>query len=380
MGQKKIKKIIVKFLNKEANKDELTILDLWLRNEKNQILFNKYAKIEYLISSSMDVFDIEKAKHEIKKKRRVNIRKKRIITFSKYVAAVFIIGLVVSPFIFNNNKNEISPITNQESISQGTNKAILTLNNGSEIYLDKNHTYNSNKIKSDGASIVYKKDTSSNTIAYNYLTTPTGGQHKVQLSDGTQIWLNSESKLKFPESFIKGETRVVELIYGEAYLEVSSSKLHNGTKFIVKSKIQDIEVLGTKFNIKAYENEGFTYTTLTEGSIKVSNQSNSKILTPHHQSVISNTTSEILISKANVSEAIAWKNGVFSFKNMKLRDIMKTLSRWYGTQTIFENPEIQDIKFTGVLGKDQNIIEILTIITNLNGIDYEIKNNTIIFK
>ncbi|TGV00954.1 FecR family protein [Flavivirga rizhaonensis] len=387
MGQKRIKLIIVKFLNKEANQDELIILDLWLRNKKNQVLFNQFIKTEYLISSSMDEFDLEKAKITVNKKLKINLRRHRIKQFSKYAAAAAVLVLLLSPFLFNNsnriisNDTPVTPVISQEAITKGSNKAILTLQNGTNISLEKEENYIDDSKTSNGKELVYNKiSTKKQETTYNYLTIPRGGQYIVKLSDGTKVWLNSESKIKYPVNFIDGKTRSIELLYGEAYFEVSPSTNHGGSKFIVHSKSQEIEVLGTKFNIKAYKDDHFTYTTLVEGSVLVNNYTNQKVLTPNLQSIIDVNSSNILISKVNVSEAIAWKNGIFSFKNMPLKDIMKTLSRWYDTQAIFIDPEIEGIKFTGVLGKDQSIQDILTIITNSNNLTYEIKNNTIFLK
>ncbi|WP_303317209.1 FecR family protein [Flavivirga abyssicola] len=382
MEKTKIELIIVKFLNKEASHEELITLDLWLRNEKNIETFNRFAKTEYLIALSMDDFDLEKAKLNVKKKLKKNLRIQRIKQFSKYAVVAIMAVLLTIPFL-NKNTDPVltnSPKLSEETIRAGSNKAILTINGGDEIILEKNKSYESEYIKSDGNQLIYHQKDDVNETAYNYLTIPRGGQYTVQLSDGTKVWLNSDSKLKYPVNFIKGNPRTVELVYGEAYFEVTSSSKNDGSKFIVHSKLQDIEVLGTKFNIKAYDDEDSTFTTLIEGSVSINNKINTKLLSPNYQSIVNNNSPEISIVEANVSEAIAWKNGIFSFKKLPLKDIMKTLSRWYDTEAIFTNPEIETIEFTGVLGKDQKIEDILSIITNSNNIAYDIKNNIIIFK
>ncbi|GAA3594075.1 FecR family protein [Flavivirga amylovorans] len=383
MGQKKIKLIIVKFLNKEASQDELMTLDLWLRNKKNQVLFNEFVKTEYLISSSMDEFDIEKAKQSVKKKLKTNARKRWIVHFSKYAAAIIIAALISIPFFTKKPTSKVVKdeiVVLEDIIKTGSNKAILTLNNGKEIELKKEETYISGYIKSDGENLIYNNTDDNTEIAYNYLTIPRGGQYSVILSDGTKIWLNSDSKLKYPANFIEGETRIVELVYGEAYLEVSPSSKHDGSKFIVHSKSQAVEVLGTKFNIKVYLEEDTIYTSLAEGSIAVAYENSTKILSPNYQSIININTKNFEVKSVNISEVIAWKNGVFSFKNMPLKDMMTVLNRWYNTSVIFKNPETEKIEFNGVLGKDQDIEDILSIITNSNTIQYDIENTTIIFK
>lgn len=384
MKKDKIELIIVKFLNNEASHEDLVTLDFWLRHEKNKATFNQFVKTEYLTMASMDEFDLEKAKLSIKKKIKTNKRTQSIKQFTRYAAAAIIIGFISIPFFIKNaniNLNNTPAISNG-LIKSGTNKATLTLNNGKEIPLHEGETYSSDYLNSDGTNLIYNKKVNDQPkeIAYNYLTIPRGGQYALVLPDGTKVWINSDSKIKYPTRFVKGKPRQVELVYGEAYFEVTPSNENEGSKFMVHSRTQDIEVLGTKFNIKAYLDEYSIYTTLVEGSITVSSQGETELLTPNHQSIINIGSSKITITDANIPESIAWKDGIFSFKNMPLKQMMKILSRWYNTEVTFSNPEIELIEFTGVLGKDQNIEDILSIITNSNNIAYEIKNNTIIFK
>ena len=166
---------------------------------------------------------------------------------------------------------EATPILNKEDIiTTGSDKAVLTLEDGSNIELEKGKAFKTNVVNSNGEKLVYNK-TNQTKITYNYLTIPRGGQYFVKLSDGTEVWLNSESQLKFPVAFIKGQTREVTLVYGEAYFAVSPSTNHNGATFKVMNQGQEVEVLGTEFNIKAYKDEINIYTTLVEGKVTVSN-------------------------------------------------------------------------------------------------------------
>ena len=174
------------------------------------------------------------------------------------------------PNNFNNNDTQIAIPIIINNIETGTDKAILTLANGSEIALIKGETYKGQNVSSDGKEIVYNGKAVSKEITYNYLTTPSGGQFFVKLSDGTQVWLNSESRLKYPVTFLDGEIRQVELVYGEAYFDVSPSTAHKGLKFKVINQAQEVEVLGTEFNIKAYKDESNIFTTLIEGKVAVS--------------------------------------------------------------------------------------------------------------
>ncbi|MDC1324467.1 DUF4974 domain-containing protein, partial [Flavobacteriaceae bacterium] len=215
----------------------------------------------------------------------------------------------------------------------------------------------------------------------NFLTIPRGGQFFLKLSDGTQVWLNSESQLKYPVSFRDGETRVVELVYGEAYFDVSPSNEHKGAKFKVLNQAQEIEVLGTEFNVKAYKDETNIFTTLIEGKVSISTETTNQILKPKQQASFNISSKTMAIATVDVYSHTSWKEGVFSFRRTSLEQIMKVLSRWYDMDVEFMNPELKKEGFNGVLGKDQNIEDILKIIQSYGIIEnYEIINKKIILK
>ncbi|MDD7888010.1 FecR family protein [Flavivirga sp. 57AJ16] len=302
----------------------------------------------------------------------------------KYGVAASLILFIAFNFVFNkNNKlitnSESQPTIVNNNIKIGTDKATLTLEDGTNVILEKGQNYTANNIESNGEDIIYKSTNAPKSkIAYNYLTIPRGGQYHIVLADGTEVWLNSESKLKYPASFVDGKTRRVELVYGEAYFDVSPSTNHNGSKFKVLSGIQEVEVLGTEFNIKAYKDENLIYTTLVEGKVSVDNTNGTELLKPNEQSVLNKENKDILITEVDVQSEVAWKKGLFSFKNKSLKDIMKVLSRWYDVDVVFVDKTLEDVQFKGVLSKNQNIEEILILIKNTNFINaYEINNNTI---
>ncbi|WP_396187505.1 FecR family protein, partial [Flavobacterium sp.] len=199
--------------------------------------------------------------------------------------------------------------------------------------------------------------------------------------DGTKVWLNSETQLKYPVAFTDGATRQIELVYGEAYFEVSPSTKHKGAKFKVLNQSQEVQVLGTQFNIKAYRDETNVYTTLVEGKVAVSNSKINKILKPSEKSNLNLLEKTIAISKVDVYNEISWKDGVFSFRKKPLGEIMKVLSRWYDIEVQFENQDSKNARFNGVLGKEQKIEDILKRIKKFKVIkDYEIKNKKVIIK
>nr|WP_281501004.1 FecR family protein [Cellulophaga sp. F20128] len=246
--------------------------------------------------------------------------------------------------------------------------------------MEKGSAYNGHNVTSNGEEIVYnkKKSNSKDEIAYNTLTVPRGGQFYLVLSDGTKVWLNSESKLIYPVNFVDGMLRKVELVYGEAYFDVSPSIEHKDTKFLVFNDHQEVEVLGTEFNIKAYNNEDSIYTTLVEGKVSVSNMESKQKLIPNQQTKLNLKNKSIGVQEVDVYSEISWKKGLFSFKGKTLKEIMVVLTRWYDFEVEFANEELENVKFNGVLSKKDSIKEILNVIKKTKFINaYEIKNQKI---
>lgn len=300
----------------------------------------------------------------------------------KFAIAATIILLISLNYIFkekNSIELEKTIVVNNNEIKPGSDKAILTLEDGSVVMLGKDNVYKTQNVSSNGENIEYNsQEKKSSKVVFHYLTTPRGGEFFIKLSDGTQVWLNSASQLKFPVGFIQGETRTVELVYGEAYFDVSPSSQHGGDKFKVWNQSQSVEVVGTEFNIKAYKDDLNIFTTLVKGKVVVENGISKRNLTPNQQSNLDLKNKNISIYEVDVDAEISWRKGIFSFSEMTLKEIMKVISRWYDVDIVFKNKNLESIKFKGTLSKEQNIEEILSIMksSTING--YEIKNRTII--
>ncbi|WP_428741702.1 FecR family protein [Tenacibaculum sp.] len=377
-----IEKLIVKFLLKEISFDEQQQLELWITNPKNEALFLEYIKTNASIHQVMNQYDEKKAKdkilHRIRKEQKpIPINK---TTRIKYAAAILIIALVSTYFLRNtlfSTQSEVNtPIIVNNQIEPGYDKATLVLETGEIVTLEKGSQFQTQNAISNGEEITYV-NTASKELAYNYLTIPRGGQFQLTLSDGTRVWLNSETQLKYPVSFVEGESRKVELVYGEAYFEVSHSTEHQGADFIVMHDQQEIQVLGTEFNIKAYKDENSIFTTLAKGKVAVHYHGLTKYLIPGQQSNVDNITKTMSVYNVNVKTQIAWKYGLFDFENMPLKEIMKVLSRWYDFDVVFENKSLETVKFKGILSKNQSIEEILSAIKSISINNYEINNKTI---
>jgi len=384
-----IYKSVIGFLTDE----DKNMLDSWLSKKENKSLYKEIIN-KNNIQNKIDLYneiDSDKIFKRIESKILQEEREYRIPLYKspriKYLAAACAL-LLVSLIIFINKKDGLNslepmPIIASHNIEVGTNKAILTLEDGSDVALEKGQSYFGKNTESNGEEIIYTtKNRSEGELAFNYLTTPRGGQYYVKLSDGTKVWLNSESKIKYPVAFTQGESREVELLYGEVYFDVTPSRENSGSNFIVTHASQKIIVLGTEFNIKAYKGEDIIVTTLVEGKIALTIDKDQEILAPNEQLILNlSNRSRVIKSDIDVFPEIAWKKGLFNFKDKSLLEIMDVLSRWYDVDFVFENKALEEVRFKGVLNKNQNIEEILNLIKNTNYIsDYRIEDTKIILK
>ncbi|MEO9145512.1 MAG: FecR domain-containing protein [Ginsengibacter sp.] len=283
-------------------------------------------------------------------------------------ASVLLILSVGYLFLVKQNKQQIAKIATQEKpihdIAPGGNRATLTLGNGNTINLDSAQNGslaiqgNTQVVKLNDGQLAYQNENNSSaTVQYNTITTPRGGQYQLTLADGSQVWLNAASSITFPTSFV-GDTREVK-ITGEAYFEVA----HNANMpFHVKVGNITVQVLGTHFNINAYEDEGVIKTTLLEGSVKVSEGKENVMIEPGEQAQIKNPSDKIIVKKdVDMEEVVAWKNGLFQFDNTNIQDIMRKISRWYDVEVVFEG-DIPNTRFNGKIYRNVNASMVFKIL------------------
>lgn len=268
-----------------------------------------------------------------------------------------------------------------QDIAPGHDGAVLTLANGKQIVLDSMHNGalavqgNVTITKLSNGQLSYTSTTANPAgVFYNKLSTPRARKTMVVLADGTEVWLNAASSIRYPTAFT-GKERIVE-VSGEAYFEVSQNA---SMPFIVKREGTDqrIEVLGTSFNMNAYDDEDTMRTTLLQGSVRVIKGSASIVLRPGEQAAAGRGGKDLrLIRDADIEEVIAWKNGRFQFSNMDLRTIMRQLARWYDVDVAFEG-EVPDIRIGGFLHKDVNLSTVLEFLKN-NGVRFKLEGRRII--
>jgi len=306
------------------------------------------------------------------------IEKQKRPIFLYYVAASLAI-LILGYFALFSPEKEESTVKNEKSIdlNPGENKAVLTLSNGKKISLD---SLGNGLLTEDGQAKIYTSEkgaltyiaaTETQQILTNNITTPRGGQYKLTLTDGTNIWLNAASSLTYPSSFQKGKPRIVELS-GEGFFEVT----HNAQEpFIVHyGDGMEAVVLGTSFNINSYTDEKATYTTLVKGSLSVqSPQEKKDILKPGQQSVFIQGKTSIIA--ADIEETVAWKEGWFLFNRLELQAIVRQLSRWYNIDFDITGT-IGNKQFSGIVSKSNNISEVLKIMEN-TGVTFTLRNQKI---
>lgn len=260
----------------------------------------------------------------------------------------------------------------------GSNTAVLMLDDGSVVMLDS--ATNGRFINKNGV-VVSKQDSllrynssydASPVMAYNKIVTPRKGTFQLELSDGTRVWLNASSSLRFPVAFSESE-REVE-ITGEVYMEVAQMK---NKPFRVKVSGSTgpvlVDVLGTSLNIKAYGDEPEMKTTLIEGAVRVTSGKSAVLLKPGQQAVLPSTASELNVRAVDSEKVVAWKNGLFDFDNEKLEDILRQLSRWYDVEIASEVPEKA---YTGAIRRSVNISEVLKMLeATSKKVEFEITDN-----
>ena len=393
----RIPKLIAGYLRGDLTPGEQKELDDWVNEkETNKVFFTKYTD-EKLLSKELRHFNkedvtpvlnitLQNIDPEIKATDNGRLRQMK-----RYMAAaclVVIAGTAIYISTRVSNKRDIAKTpttikTNTNDVQPGTEKAVLTLADGSKVILDNttNGTIatqgNTVVIKEDGllAYNVDKNKLQTETI-YNILTTARGEEFRsLVLADGSKVWLNSVSSIRFPTAFI-GKERNVE-ITGEAYFEVK----HNpDIPFKVKINTPsgdggEVQVFGTHFNVNAYVDEATINTTLLEGSVKVSKNSSAVVLKPGQQAQLNNRDQIKLVENADMDAAVAWKNGMFSFNASNIKTVMQQISRWYDVDVVYAG----DVKetFFVKMSRNTNVSNVFKILETTGGVHFDIDGKKI---
>lgn len=341
--------------------------------------------------------DIEISKNEVwasLAEGKTNPKKNTVWRWAIAAAILFLIG---AAGLFSLKEEGATTLTKHtlknNDVAPGSNKAFLTLADGTKISLTD--AENGEIARQQGLSIqktangqlVYTVDDKAagknSKVAFNTIETPKGGQYQINLPDGTRVWLNAASSLRYPTKF-SSNTRSVTL-QGEGYFEVakmSDSKARR-IPFIVKTANQEVEVLGTHFNINSYDDENEVKTTLLEGSVRVSLVGNtaaavkngpSKLLKPGEQSQLGNQA--IQVKTVDTETVMAWKNGDFVFKGEDLKSIMKKVARWYDVEVVYQG-DFDHLKFAGYLSRSKNISSVLGIMESTGKVHFSVEGRKV---
>lgn len=395
--KKEFLEITDRYLEGTASKEQIEIIEAYYQ------LFSE----EPEVMERIDAFGLNGVEQKIR--QRINKRIKAAenvsvaspifnitkISYRIAVAAMLLISLSLGIYFYMNRSASYSAmqigVTND--VAPGGNKAVLTLADGKKIILNDvpNGTVVSQSgmviSKTKSGELIYevsptiKEDKASGE--FNVITTPRGGQYQVRLADGTVVWLNAESSLKFPSSFSGLKERIVEL-KGEAYFEVAKvavSDVNHGNSahrmsFFVKSGRQSVEVLGTHFNIQSYSNEGNIKTTLLEGVVRVSALNTPAVtLKPNQQAAL--TASGLRISDVDGELAIAWKTGLFMFNGEDLSSIMLKIARWYNVEVRFDDENLRNKVFSGSFSRFTNVSKVLQKIELTGAARFDVREGVI---
>lgn len=311
--------------------------------------------------------------------RRIERKRRWIWTMS--VAASVVIVFCCLLVYFRANVRQKVNVTVQK-IVPGQYSAVLEMADGATYQLGKQQYLlqekTGNQIKVDSALLSYlsmnNEPDVSQDIIYNKLSVPKGGEYRIELEDGTKVWINSASRLRYPVVF-SGDTREVYL-EGEAYFEVQRDM---GRPFIVHSGEQKVTVLGTNFGISCYASEANDYTTLVSGKVKVDFErgKQSFVLEPGMQVAYNKESGVAIERKVDVAEFVAWKNGKYIFKQKRLEDILSTLSKWYDFEVFYRNEDVKEILFSGELRRFDDFSYLLKLIERTSDVRFIIDNKVV---
>ena len=370
-------------LLKSISDDELTelIRKEWEDQENEELIFSLEMSENILKNILSEVGDVKSQTEETVPR---SLFKWPILYKSLSAAAAIIILLGIGLYFRSsrtlNPGNQIPSVQINPDALPGVNKGILILGNGQKIILDSlsngliAKTENFEVKKTENGQLVYhafdKNYKNSLSGDINTLITSRGGEYRITLPDGSKVWLNATSSLKFPGVF-KGNIREVEL-NGEAYFEIAKN---SAMPFRVKSNGAQIKVIGTHFNVKSYGNEKLMKTTLVEGSIKIIAGNSSHLLKPGQQAILTNGKMSVL-DNVDIEEQLAWKNGLFLFKDASIKDVMEQAALWYDLKVTFEG-KIPDKYLTGKVSRSVNASEFMKLL-NYAGVKFEITGKNII--
>ncbi len=359
-----------------CSEEEKERVEGWYNERRNDI-YNPLTEAEEEIVGERIYSNVQEVLTSATAERVIPMwRKKR----TWWVAAGTMMLMATAGYFLLTHNNPVpeivhTPKPETQPVMPGGNKALLTLGDGSVIVLDSaangalTRQGKTIVLKKQDGQLIYQSQHNGNqdAIAWNTISTPRGGQYQVELPDGTKVWLNAVSSLRFPSGFT-GNERVVQLT-GEAYFEVAKA-MNNGKgkmPFIVKiippagGREAEVEVLGTHFNIKAYNDDALIKTTLLEGAVNMTSTQGHFVLKPGEQAQVAKDGQMALDKNADLEEAVAWKDGRFVFNEASVETVMREIARWYDVEIVYTG-KVPAEKFEGEIPRNSNITEVFKIL------------------
>jgi len=389
MNKQTISGFIRDYLHNKLNEKQKAQLETWylLKAEENKSVDPpiEYEKLEAKIWNKI-LSDVSQTEAELPKVQKLNRSYKRIISIGIAASILLIAGIGYLTLKNNDTTPDQFVIAKKYDLPAGTDKAILTLSDGKVIDLNKDAV---GKIateagieitKAADGTLVYKTLNTGKSDGFNTITTPIGGQYAVILPDGSKVWLNAGSSLKYPTAFAASGRNVT--LTGEGYFEVAHMEGTKGrvpfTVTVLKNQTQSekVEVLGTHFNINAYADEPFINTTLLMGSVKVALSNNkTTLLKPGQLARLSNEN--IQVQQADTEMAVAWKNGEFVFRE-DLRSAMRKVARWYDVEIVYDETAPENLMLGGWMSRGTNISEVLNHIQLTGKVHFKLEGRRVI--
>lgn len=382
MDMNQLKKIIVRRLLGEATPEELDKLEVWLKeSEGNRDLLERLTSDVFLgkaiTDENKDLRSREWKKLEQQTTGKgVRLRRLRWVKVAAAVLLPFAVGFAV--WFLQGDPQSAVLADSEHQIMAGSSKAIVELAGGQQIYLNNDTTLN---LEKQGIHLVSHKDTlnlvtqgggTTTTSGYHVIRIPRGGEYIARLEDGTVVHLNSDSELKVPVDFGVKDRKI--WLRGEAFFDVAHDK---GKVFTVHTKKADVSVLGTEFDVRAYEEEQDVVTTLVQGAVEVKSSLAADRLKPGYQARVGES-GKITTEKVDVYPFIAWKTGRMVFEDARLEQIMADLQRWYDFEVFYATPEVKEMRFTIDILKYDDISKVLGLMEKMEKVTFARKGRTIV--
>ena len=376
-----IASVIVKSFRGNLTDEERVELEEWKNSSPEHLAlleqFSHYSFLEAKLVAEQ-LSGKEKAYRQFCLRQQAYQRRRTIRRWSYASVAVMAVIVTVAAVLLFRPTSPVGMMVAEKTLTAGKNQAMLTLADGRRVNLEEqlpDTLLQKAGLAMDAVAgrIEYKPlENHTGGIQYNQLDIPRKGEYRLVLADGTRVWLNSETQLKYPVTFAGTERRVY--LQGEAYFEVMRDEQK---PFIVETGKSAVQVLGTSFNVRAYTDEKDMYTTLVEGSVQLSSGKETLVLRPDEQGVVA-PSGAITKQKVNTALYTSWKDGRFVFENQTLEEIMHTLARWYDVNVFYANDRVKEAMFNGNLKRYDDFNQIVEMLEMTGVAHFKINGNTII--